>query len=126
VLLKPRFQLGAARPASGEIEEQGLLFVNSCAKLNAVQCEEHFHGGVGNAFVAIYKRVVERLRQRGRLGGYCGVQIHAIERGAWLGDGGFEHWQVAKAWRSAGAFDDRPVQGDDLTERQIPHQASRR
>ncbi len=56
---KPAFQLRAAGPAGGETEKQRFLFVNVRAYIETVQREEHFHGSVGDTFVAVHEWVVE-------------------------------------------------------------------
>jgi hypothetical protein len=58
VSLEPDLQLWAARPATGEIEEQYLLFVNIRVEVVAVQAEEHLHRRMRDSLVAVYEWVV--------------------------------------------------------------------
>ena len=127
MLRQPRFKTLTIEDASSHIEHQSFLFIYFRNDLEAVQNEKDFHRSVSDPFIAIQKRMIERegVTQRGGLRRECRVKVGSAEGRARLGECRLETVELPDAGCAAAAVDERLVERNDLTQRDVSHYASR-
>jgi hypothetical protein len=128
VLIQPTGQLLTVKSARRHGEHQAFLVIDWGVNLIAIQHQEDFHRRVPNPFVPVDEGVIrhEAEAQGGGLVNKRRVEVGTIERGAGLRQGRFEQPDVADATGSARGEKETPMEFDDLTQREVPHQAKRR
>jgi hypothetical protein len=125
---EPGCELVARQSTGRNIEHQPLLVVDSRVNLTAVQNQEYFRRSMADAFVPVDEGVV--IHQRETEGGCCvsegAVKVGTSETGSRLGKGRLQRTEVTDPGGTTRGFDHRAVEIDDLSEREVSHQARRR
>src|SRR5436309_6604428 len=128
VLTKPVGQPAVVEATCGEIEHEVFLRIGDGIDLVTGEDEESLHGAMPDALVAIDERVAlnqGQTRCRGLLG-KSGVQVTTTECGFGLGDCRLKRTEVPNAGRAACRRQETPMEFDDLSQREVAHQARRR
>jgi hypothetical protein len=111
-----------------KVEHQLLLVIDRRVNLAAVQNQECFGRRMADSLVPVYEGVVVHQRETEGSGVVSerGVKIDASETGSRLGESGLQRTEVTEPGGAASCFDHRAVEIDDLSEREVAHQARRR
>ena len=125
---EPSRELLARQPTGRKIEHQPLLFVDKGINLAAVQNQECFGRRMADALVPVDEGVVVHQRETEGCGFVSerGVKVDASETGSRLGERGFQRTEITDPGSASSSFDHRAVEIDDLSEREVSHQARRR
>ncbi len=114
------FSFGSTRR---DIENDPFSLLNGRVELPAVQQQENLHRSVTDALVSINEWMVldHRVAERSSLLLYRAVEILPTEGNHRLGNCRLQATEIANLRRTAGLFNDEPMQIQDLGKREIPH-----